>query len=112
MAVLLLANLAIRFLLEVCALLALGYFGFRVGHGLAIRFIIGLGAPLLAATLWALFVAPEASIAAPDALRFAVELAVFGSAAVALYRSGQPKLAIAFTLVATVNRILMTLWGQ
>lgn len=112
MAVLQVANLAIRFLLEMCALVALGYFGFRIGHGPVARFIIGLGAPLLAATVWALFVAPNASIAAPDAVRFALELAVLGSAAAALYRSGQPKQAIAFALIATVNRILMTIWGQ
>lgn len=112
MAVLQVANLAIRFLLEVCALLALGQFGLRIGRGPAVRFIIGMGAPLLAATVWALFVAPNASIPAPDLVRFAVEFAVFGSAVAALYVSGHPKLAIAFALIIAVNRILMTLWGQ
>ena len=52
------ANLALRFLLEVCALVALGYWGFKTGGSLITKLALGIGAPLLAAVLWGTFVAP------------------------------------------------------
>ena len=53
------ANLALRFLLEVSALVALGYWGFHAGDGDATHWILGIGAPLVAAVVWGLFVAPR-----------------------------------------------------
>jgi hypothetical protein len=40
-------NLALRFLLELCALVALGYWGFRTGSGLFAKIGLGIGVPLL-----------------------------------------------------------------
>jgi hypothetical protein len=45
------ANLGLRFLLELCALAAFGYWGFRVGPNLAARFVLGLGSPMLSGGL-------------------------------------------------------------
>ena len=111
MAVVKAANLAVRFLLELGALTALAFWGFRTGEG-ALRWIIGLGAPLVAAVVWGMFVAPKAFVSAPGGVRFAVEVAVWASATVALAAAGLPGLAVAFALVVTVNRILVTLWGR
>ncbi|HKO84627.1 MAG TPA: YrdB family protein [Actinomycetota bacterium] len=52
------ANLTVAFLLELCALAALGYWGFRTASGPAAKAALGIGAPLLAAVLWGLFAAP------------------------------------------------------
>src|SRR5918997_3472095 len=93
-----LANLALRFLLELCALAALGYWGFKKGTSLIVKIGLGLGAPLLAAVLWGTFVAPRAPIPPPGLLRLILELVVFGSAA-ALYAAGRPTLAWALALV-------------
>jgi hypothetical protein len=43
-------NLAVRFLLEVVALVAIGYWGFSQHSGVW-RFIIGIGGPIIAAIL-------------------------------------------------------------
>jgi hypothetical protein len=52
-------NLALRFLLELCALAALAYWGFQLGKGLIAKIGLGIGAPLLAAVVWATLVAPQ-----------------------------------------------------
>ncbi len=47
------ANLALRFVLELAALAALAYWGFHTGHSLLGDVALGVGAPLLAAVIWA-----------------------------------------------------------
>lgn len=104
------ANLALRFLLELCALGALGYWGFAVGGSVFIKILLGLGAPLLAAVVWGLFVSPEATVPLGLPLRLAPEALVFGSAVVALFATGHPVLAACLALVALINRILVLAW--
>ena len=58
-------NLALAFLLELCALGALGYWGVRTGDGPVAKVALGLGAPLCAAVLWGLFAAPRAPVSVP-----------------------------------------------
>lgn len=41
------ANLALRFLLELCALAALAYWGAQTGRGPVVKIGLGIGAPLL-----------------------------------------------------------------
>lgn len=106
------ANLALRFLLELGVLGALGYWGFQTGNGTLMKWISGLGAPILAAVVWGTFVAPKATVELSAPLHLLVELAVFGLATLSLYRAGQTNLAAAFGLVYVINRILMTIWGQ
>ena len=107
-----LANLALRFLLELCALAALAYWGFKTGANPVAKIGLAIGAPLLAAIVWATFVAPGALVPLPGLLRLIVELVVFGSAAAALYSAGRPTLAWILIVVFAVNRILMYAWGQ
>lgn len=99
------ANLALRFLLELCALASLGYWGFQTGSGWLVKWALGIGAPLLAAIVWGLFVSPKATYDIGDPARLAVEIAVFGAAAVGLFVSGQTKLCIIFIAAAVINRI-------
>ena len=49
------ANLLLRFLLELCALGALGYWGFKTGSATSTKVVLGVGAPLVAAVVWARF---------------------------------------------------------
>ena len=53
------ANLALRFFLEVAALVALSYWGFQAGSNDVAHWVLGIGAPLLAAVVWGLFIAPK-----------------------------------------------------
>ena len=76
--------LTARFLLELAALGALGWWGVRTGDALVAKVALGAGAPLVAAVVWGTFVAPNASIAVPGAVHLALQVLVFGSAAIAL----------------------------
>ncbi len=106
------ANLALRFLLELCALASLGYWGFQTGKGLIIKLGLGIGAPLLLALVWATLGAPGASVRLSAPFHLLLELVVFGLPAVALYVAGKPGLALTYGLTAVVNRLLMYIWGQ
>jgi hypothetical protein len=80
-------NLALRFLLEIAALVILGIWGWHRGDGW-IRYLLALGIPILVAMLWATFRVPNdpgsAPIAIPGVLRLLLELALFASVVLAL----------------------------
>ena len=101
-------NLALAFVLELCALSALCYWGFSVGRGPVTKTALGLGAPLCAAVLWGLFAAPRAPVSVP-LLGFGVKIIVFGSAAAVLYATGHRTLAIVFALIVVANAVLIRL---
>lgn len=106
------ANLAVRFLSELCVLAALGYWGFHTGKGQIVKLGLGIGVPLLAALVWAMFGAPHAAMPVHGPLRAVLEVAIFGSASAALSMAGHPALAVAFGLAVLINRTLMLVWGQ
>ena len=102
-------NLALRFLLELAALLAIGYWGFSQHSGVW-RFIFGIGGPVLAAALWGTFAVPddpsrsgEAPVPVPGVLRLVLELALFGFAAWALYDAGSPALGLILVGITVVH---------
>ena len=106
------SNLALRFVLEIGALAALGYSGFQADRGVVPRIVAGVGAPLLAAVLWSVFVAPAAETRLPDPWRLIPEFTVFGSAAAGLALAGHPTLGGAFATVTIVNSVLDRTLGQ
>ena len=105
-------NLALAFLLELCMLAALGYWGFTLDQGLAIRAGAGLGAPLLAAVVWGVWMAPRASNRLLEPWHLILELIIFGLAIAALYAAGRPRLALAFGIVYAINVVLRYAWGR
>ena len=107
------ATLALRFLLELCALGALGYWGFKTGGGVLAKVGLGLGVPLAAAVVWGTFVAPKALLKVPGVVRLFIEMAVFASATGALYAAGNTRLAWALMMIYVVHRvILIVLWQR
>ncbi|HET7856426.1 MAG TPA: YrdB family protein [Gaiellaceae bacterium] len=100
------AVLAVRFAVEIAALVALGYWGFETADGV-LGVALGVGAAFLAAVAWGTFVSPKASVKLPGPLRLAVELAIFAAAAIALAAAGQDGLAVAFAAVAAAQIVLM-----
>jgi hypothetical protein len=104
-------NFVIRFVLELCAVAALGYWGFVTGEGLAARLLLGLGAPLLAAVAWGAFVAPKARWPAKEPWRLLVEVMVFGAAAAGLVAVGQSVMALALIVVYAINRFILVRLG-
>jgi Protein of unknown function (DUF2568) len=92
-------NLAIRFFLELMALVAMGFWGWRQGGSMT-RYVLAALVPLAAAALWGIFAVPgdpsrsgSALVAVPGALRLGLEAAFFAFAVWALYRLGNISLA-------------------
>jgi hypothetical protein len=112
MAGLKLLNLVLRFLLELCVLAALSYWGYQFGKGRISKFVLGAGIPLLTAFIWATFGAPGSSLELPVPTRFILEFVIFGMAAAAIFASGQANLALTFVLIVVINRVLMFFWNQ
>ena len=93
------ANLALRFLLELCSLAALGYWGLEAGRGPIAKIGLGIGTALTA-------------VPVPGALRLLLKLIIFGLAVAALYSAGRPALVWTLGLTSVINRALMYAWGQ
>jgi hypothetical protein len=106
------ANLALAFFLELCALVALGYWGFVTGEVLPAKIVLGVGVPLLAAVLWGVFESPRALLPLPEPWHLLFALAFFGCAAAAFYAAGRARVALAFALVVILNQVLARVWGQ
>ena len=104
-------NLAVRFLLELAALLAMGVWGWQQGEGW-VRFVLALGIPIIVAAVWGVFAVPNdpsrsgaAPIAVPGILRLVIELAVFVLAIWALYDLGYPGLSLILGIIVTIHYI-------
>ena len=106
------ANLALAFLLELCALAAFAWWGYQTGQGTLAKIALAVVAPLLVAIFWGLFVAPRAVVTLPPLWRSLLALVVFALAAVALSVTGQTTLAWIFLIAAVLNRILIFAWKQ
>jgi hypothetical protein len=99
------ANDALRFVLELCALAALAYWGFRTASG-AWQWVLGIGAPLAMAVVWGRFMSPKAAQRLDDPARLVAEVVIFGAAAAALADAGQRALANAFAVAVGVHLTL------
>jgi hypothetical protein len=104
-------NLAIRFLLELGALTALGVWGYRIGGGV-VKVGLAAGLPLAAAVIWGTFVSPNAAVPVPAAVHLLLQVAIFGAAATTLLQLGHRLPAGVFGLVAIANAALMAVWHQ
>jgi Protein of unknown function (DUF2568) len=107
-----LTNLALVFLLELCALAAFGYWGFKTGSSPFLKGLLGIGVPLLVAVFWGVFLSPKAVVALTKPLKTFLQLLVFALAAAALYSSGKPVLAFVFGLAVVINQLLLFVWQQ
>ncbi len=112
MAVLKNANLGLAFLLELCALAALAYWGSNTGSDALTHAVLGIGAVLIVAFVWGIFLAPRAVRPLPPLVNLALKVIVFGVAALALAAAGQPTLAVIFAIVTAINLILAWVWKQ
>lgn len=102
-------NLAVRFLLEICALLSLGLWGWQRSDGL-LRFLLAIGLPLIAAVVWGVFAVPgdpsrsgEAPVPVPGMVRLGLELALFACAVWALSSAGYIGLSRALGVVTVLH---------
>ncbi len=105
-------NLAVRFLLELCMLAAVGYWGFKTQSGWAMRIILGIGLPILLVVIWSLFVAPKAAYPLCGIPPMVLSLILLGSGALALFASGRADLGWIYAIILIVNQVLLVVWKQ
>jgi hypothetical protein len=97
--------LTVRFLCELGMLVALVYWGFTAVDG-ALAWVLGLGAPTLAAAIWGTFVSPKARRPLSMPFRLPVEIDLFVLSAVALWFAGAPTAAIVLSVLGITTSAL------
>lgn len=89
----------LAFLCELFAFGTLAVWGFTAWP-FPWNIVVGIGAPVVAILLWALFVSPRAVIAVHPFVRALVELLVYASATIVWWTSGNVWIGLAFAVVA------------
>jgi len=105
-------NLVFRFLLELAALFAFGYWGWNVSENW-FRYLLVILAPLLGAVIWGTFAVPDdpsrsgkAPITVPGWLRLILEWGIFGLACVGLIASNSRTAALILLLLVIIHYAL------
>lgn len=104
-------NAALRFLLEVAALVILGYWGYRSADGPLLKVVLGLGLPLLVAVVWGMLGSPAAPYRLGEGPRLLLEVVILGGATLAIYDMDRVATALAFGVIAAINTIRVHLWS-
>ena len=100
------ANLAVRFLvLEGGALAVAAYWGYTTGDGV-LRWALAIGAPLLVAAAWGLFVSPKAKVDVPRPCALRDRAHDPRSRRRGARRTGHEALAVAFAALAVLSGAL------
>jgi hypothetical protein len=105
-------NLAIRFLLEMSALVSFGMWGWKQGDGW-LRYVLAIGIPIILAAIWGTFAVPNdpsrsgsAPILTPGIIRFAIELGFFALATWSIYHMGFIKVSLVFGIIVVFHYII------
>lgn len=105
-------NLTLRFLLELVALIAMGYWGWTQHDGLE-RWLWTIGLPLAVAGLWGTFAVPDdpsrsgnAPVPTPGILRLLLELLFFSFAAYLLIVSQQVSVGWTLAIVTIIHYVI------
>ncbi|TAM69358.1 MAG: DUF2568 domain-containing protein [Microbacteriaceae bacterium] len=95
-------NDIVQFFIELFAFVSFGVWGF-VAWPLPWNILVGIGAPLIAIVVWALFLSPKAVLQIDNYGKALIEIAVMVSAAYAWWDLGQPIVAVVFAIIATIS---------
>jgi hypothetical protein len=99
-------NLGLAFLAELVGLAVFAWWGWNASGSTALRLVLAIGLPAIAAVLWGLFAAPTASYGNP-VITTVVKVAFFGLAGLALWTHDHHILATAFVLVVAANFVVI-----
>jgi hypothetical protein len=105
-------NLALAFILELCALGALAYWGFNASENTVFRLVLGVGAPFVMIVIWGVYLAPKSSRRFTEPPLTGAKLILFGLASVGLAVSGQTRIAAIFMAAAVLNLTSALIWQQ
>lgn len=105
-------NGALRFLLEIGALVAMGFWGWSLMDGL-VSIVPAVAIPVVAVALWGTFAVPDdpsrsgnAPVAVPGVARLALELAVFGLGVWSVYALGYVIGSLVFAVVVVIHYVV------
>ncbi|MFW9911194.1 MAG: YrdB family protein [Candidatus Thorarchaeota archaeon] len=106
------ANDALRFILELWALVAFGYWGLNQDFGL-VNYALMLILPIAVAAIWGIFAVPNdpsrsggALVPVPGAARLLLEFLILGFAFLAMYATGLLYPSLAFGVLVIIHYIL------
>ncbi|GMA65997.1 YrdB family protein [Alicyclobacillus fastidiosus] len=106
------SNSALSFFVELCALIALSYWGIHIGTTGLLKITFGILVPLVTAFVWGIFLAPKSSKRLYGWMNVCLKLLVFGLSVVALWVTGLHSIAVILGSIVIVNRFLSYVWGQ
>ncbi len=106
------ANDILRFILELWALIAYGYWGLNQAFGL-FNYVLMIGLPILMAVLWGTFAVPNdpsrsggAPVPVPGAVRLLLEFILLGAAFWMMYVQGLLYISLIFIALVIIHYIL------
>jgi len=99
--------LFVRFLCELGMLAAFLNWGGQATDSTALNIVLLIGLPVAAAFVWGVFLAPKRRVTLPFGARAALEMVLFGLAALALLAADLPVVAIIFAAAAVVQRVAL-----
>lgn len=105
-------NLLLAFLLELALLAAVAVWGFSVPGPTWLRWVAGLGAPLLVVLVWGVWLAPRSTRRLRMPGLMLAKLALFLLAALALVGAGHAVWGIVLLGAAVLNLGLAMAWRQ
>ena len=105
-------NLAVRFILEIIALVSAGIWGWRLMEGWP-KYLLAIGIPVLLAIIWGTFAVPDdpsrsgvAPVITPGIIRLIIELGIFAFAIWALYDLGYTRISLALGIIVVLHYAL------
>jgi hypothetical protein len=96
-------NAVLALALEVCMLWAYGAWGFHVGDGTWMRWLLMLGVVVFVIAVWAVWAAPKSAKRLPPPGLYVFKACVFAGAGLALFAMGHPIQAGVFLALSTVH---------
>lgn len=102
-------NLLLRFLLELCALYAMGYVGYHLVEGEAAKLALCIAAPIGFAILWWLFAAHKAKFPPPQPFKAIVGAVLLEVTPGVMAWAGQGLWAAVVAVLIVVNSSLVYL---
>ena len=105
-------NLALRFILEIIAMIAIGQWSYRLTIS-SWKYAWVLVIPLVVAIIWGVFNVPgdpsrsgAAPVIVPGLIRLIVELAIFAFASWALLTTGHTQWSVIFSAIVLVHYLI------